>query len=451
MPARLISHTAIGREGIARMLSRETYEAYVAILREELVPALGCTEPIAVAYAAAKAREILGRMPERVSMSCSGNIVKNVKGVMVPNTGGLKGIEAAATAGVVGGDASRRLEVLQSVRPEQYPEIRRLRDSGFCAAELAEGVENLYVRARVFAGPESAEVRIEGSHTNIVYMARNGVPLDASKVESDAPSEAGDETLSALARWAGLLNVRDILEFAGTVDISEIEKVISDQITMNQAISDEGLAHPYGADVGKTLLKCRGDDLRTRAMARPAAGSDARMSGCSLPVVINSGSGNQGMTVSLPVIEYAKAMGASREALYRALVLSNLTAIHQKALIGKLSAYCGAVSAACGSGAGITYLRGGDLERIGDTITNTLANVGGIVCDGAKPSCAAKIASAVDAAIMAQDMAFEGKVFRPGEGLVTEDVEDTIANIGRMGKVGMKGTDEEILRMMTGK
>jgi len=428
------------------MLSEETYRAYVAILRQELVPALGCTEPIAVAYAAAKAKEILGKMPERLILSCSGNIVKNVKGVMVPNTGGLKGLEAAALAGIIAGDPGRGLEVLESVKPEQYPEIRERIAEGVCETRLAEGVENLYIDAQVFAGADSAEVRIEDSHMNIVFAARNG--LETTVSGKRAAGEEDEGKTDALEAGSALLNVRDILEFAKTVDLADVDKVITDQIDMNEAISDEGLAHPYGADVGKTLLKNRGGDLTTRAMARPAAGSDARMSGCSLPVVINSGSGNQGMTASLPVIEYAREMGASRETLYRALVLSNLTAIHQKTLIGKLSAYCGAVSAACGSGAGITFLRGGDYDRICDTITNTLANVGGIVCDGAKPSCAAKIASAVDAAIMAQDMAFDGKVFGPGEGLVTEDVEGTISNIGRMGKVGMKGTDVEILNMM---
>jgi L-cysteine desulfidase len=428
------------------MLTKAKYDAYVAILREELVPALGCTEPIAVAYAAAAARKILGKMPERIEMSCSGNIVKNVKGVKVPNTGGLKGIQAAALAGAVAGDSDRGLEVLESVKPSDYPEITRLLAEGVCTVSLAEGVENLYISARAFADANSSEVRIEDSHTNIVYAARNGSPLDSPM--PNRPSLCASGSKKEHEERASLLDIESILDFALTVELSEVETVLSAQISMNTAISDEGLARPYGADVGKSLLKHRGNDVRTRAAARPAAGSDARMSGCSMPVVINSGSGNQGLTVSLPVIEYAGEMGASRETLLRALIISNLTAIHQKALIGKLSAFCGAVSAACGSGAGIAYLRGGDYERISDTITNTLANVGGIVCDGAKPSCAAKIASAVGAAIMAQDMAFDGKRFSPGEGLVTDTVEGTISNIGRMGKVGMRSTDVEILQMM---
>jgi len=428
------------------MMTKERRDAFTSILREELVPALGCTEPIAIAYAAAVARHILGRMPERMEISCSGNIVKNVKGVKVPNTGGLKGIRAAGIAGLVAGDPDRGLEVLESVRPSDFPEIERLLAEGLCTVSLAEDVENLYILVRATSGADRAEVRIEHSHINVVHAAHNGIPVEKPTSACATRGMAGSK--ESHDRHAALLDVESILEFARTADLSELEPILSAQIVLNTAISDEGLEHPYGADIGKTLLKHRGGDVRTRAAARPAAGSDARMSGCSLPVVINSGSGNQGLTVSLPVVEYAKEMGAPREALLRALVLSNLTAIHQKALIGKLSAFCGAVSAACGSGAGIAYLRGGDYRQICDTITNTLANVGGIVCDGAKPSCAAKIASAVDAAILAQEMAFDRKVFNPGEGLVADTVEGTIANIGRMGKVGMKSTDVEILRMM---
>ena len=385
-------------------------------------------------------------MPSRIELSCSGNIIKNVKGVRVPNTGGLKGIPAAAIAGALAGDADRGLQVLESVGPGDYPEIARLLAEAVCRVFLVEGVENLYIQVQAFAGADSAEVRVEDAHTNIVYAARNGLPFDMPA--SDGSSLCAPEAATRRKEKAASLDIESILDFARSVELPEVESVLEAQISMNTAISEEGLARHYGADVGKSLLKHRGLDLRTRAAARPAAGSDARMSGCSLPVVINSGSGNQGLTVSLPVIEYAKEMGVPRDILLRALVLSNLTAIHQKALIGKLSAFCGAVSAACGSGAGIAFLRGGDYGQICDTITNTLANVGGIVCDGAKSSCAAKIASAVDAAIMAQDMAFDGKTFEAGDGLVTDSVEGTMSNIGRMGKVGMRGTDVEILRMM---
>lgn len=440
------------------MVSENVRSAYSAILNEELVPALGCTEPIAVAYAAARAREILGRMPEGLCVRCSGNIVKNVKGVRVPNTGGLKGIAAAAVAGVVGGDASRRLEVLEGVRPDQLEEVRRLLAGGYCEVSLAEGVENLFIEAEAFDGDDTAVVRIEGSHTNITLASRNGESVRHSVAAPEAgrkPESRGDATAGprveggALASGAGLLNIRDILEYAETADLSDVERVLADQIEMNRAISDEGLNHAWGAQVGKTLLKTRGTDVRVRAAARPAAGSDARMSGCSLPVVINSGSGNQGMTVSLPVVEYALELGVPRERLIRALALSNLVAIRQKIRIGKLSAYCGAVSAACGSGAGIAFLRCGGYREICDTIANTLGNVGGIVCDGAKPSCAAKIATAVEAAVLAQDLAFEGRAFADGEGLVSEDVERTIENIGTLGREGMRETDKVILRIMT--
>ncbi len=426
-------------------MTEKTYAAYLAILKSELVPALGCTEPIAVAYAAANARKLLGEFPERAEIRCSGNIIKNVKGVVVPNTGGLKGINAAAIAGIVGGDPDRGLQALESVESRHHAEIRRLLDRNFSVTGLVEGEDTLFISAKVFAGAHSAEVRIAGSHTNIVRMERDGEALfegtAASVPDDNAPGKHIDRAV---------LNVRGILEFADTVEIGDVETVIASQIEKNLAISDEGLRSHYGADVGKTLLKHDGSGIKTRAKARAAAGSDARMSGCALPVVINSGSGNQGMAVSLPVIEFAEELKAPREKLLRALVLSNLTAIHQKTAIGKLSAYCGAVSAACGSGAGITYLNGGGYAEISATITNTLANVGGIVCDGAKPSCAAKIASAVDAAIMAFYLAGDGKVFSCGEGLVTSDVEMTIANFGRVGREGMRGTDLEILKMMTG-
>jgi L-cysteine desulfidase len=423
------------------MLSEEQSKEYVAVLRAELVPALGCTEPIAVALAAAKAREVLGAMPDRAEISCSGNIVKNVKGVVVPNTGGLKGIEAAALAGIVGGDPSRGLEALESLKPEDLVEVRRLLEKGACSTRLAEGVDALYVAAKLYAGEESAEARISGSHSRISALYRNGICVydaDESSEGTQADAAERDE-----------LTVRGILEFADSVDLAEIEEVLSEQIRLNSAISDEGLAHHYGVDVGATALKNRGDDLRTRASARAAAGSDARMSGCSLPVVINSGSGNQGIAASLPVIEYARGLNLPEERLYRALAVSNLVAIHQKRRIGRLSAYCGAVSAAAGSGAAISYLCGGGYEEVSATIVNTIATIGGMVCDGAKPSCAAKIFQAVDAAILAYDLSASGKVFGPGEGLVKGDVEKTIESVGRMGRVGMKGTDEEILTIMT--
>lgn len=418
------------------------YAAYVEILRRELVPALGCTEPIAVALAGAKAREVLGKRPESVELSCSANILKNVKSVTVPRTGGLKGVEAAALAGIVGGEANRGLEVLEGLGSEDVEEVKRLLEAGICRTELAEGVENLYIAVRVRSGAESAEVFLKDSHTGIFRITKNGKVVYEGGAESEGGAEEGPDY--------GLLGVREILEFAEGVAIEDVREILDKQIRMNGAIAEEGLKHEYGVNVGKLLLARYGKDIWTRAKAAAAAGSDARMGGCALPVVINSGSGNQGMTVSLPVMEYAKELGADEERLYRALVVSNLIAIHQKKHIGKLSAYCGAVSAACGSGAGISYLYGGGYEEICRTITNTIANVGGIICDGAKASCAAKIASAVDAAIMGHYLSFEGRGFKGGDGLVGSDVEGTIGNIGRVGSVGMRGTDVEVIRLMLG-
>lgn len=425
------------------MLGKHVYESYTNILKSELVEALGCTEPIAIAYATAKAKAVLGKEPTRMEVGCSGNIVKNVKGVVVPNTGGLIGIDAAAIAGVIGGNADKGLQVLESVRQEQYSTIKELTHEGFCKVYHLQGVENLYIDAKVFAGDESAEVVIEDSHTNIVKIAKNGETLFENNSSEHCASEGeGDKTL---------LNVKDIIEYAETVDLSILRGLLENQIKVNTAIAEEGIKNNYGVNVGKTLLENYGDDVRIKAKAMAAAGSDARMSGCSMPVVINSGSGNQGITVSLPVIVYARELKVSEEKLLRALIISNLVSIHQKAQIGKLSAYCGAVSAAAGSGAGITYLNGGDYEEISRTIINTIANVGGMVCDGAKPSCAAKISSAVDAAILGYQLSTQGKAFRNGEGLVKKDVEETIKSIGRMGKVGMEGTDTEIIDIMLGK
>jgi L-cysteine desulfidase len=419
-------------------MEKQLYDNYVKILKNELVPALGCTEPIAIAYAAAKAREVLGCFPEQVEMRCSGNIIKNVMGVTVPNSGGLKGIDVAATLGIVGGDASRELEVLESVSQADIEKTKALTAAGYCTCTLQEDVENLYIVATVRAEGHYAQVTIINRHTYITRIVK-----DDEVLYEAACSEASGDYVDK-----SLLNVKDILHFADTVAIEDVKEVLDRQIEMNSAIADEGLIHPYGAQIGRTLLEVYGDDVKIRAKARAAAGSDARMGGCSMPVVINSGSGNQGMTVSLPVIEFAKALFCSQEQLYRALVVSNLVAIHQKKYIGSLSAYCGAVSAACGSGAAITYLYGGDYDAISATIVNTIGNVGGIVCDGAKSSCAAKIASAVDAAIMGHFLGQKKRGFQPGEGIVQEDVEGTIRSMGYIGRVGMKDTDKQILNIM---
>lgn len=419
-------------------MDKKIYDAYVRILKKELVPALGCTEPIAIAYAAAKAAEVLGEFPRHISMRCSGNIIKNVQGVTVPNSNGMRGIEAAATLGVVGGDASRELEVLESVTEEDVKRTGELVREGFCECSLQENVANLYIVARAETDAHYSEVTIINRHTLITRIEKDGEVLYRHDIE-----ETGDGNDDK-----SLLSVRGILEFAGAVELDDIRDVIGRQIACNIAISDEGLQSGYGAEVGRTLIQVYGNDVKARARARAAAGSDARMGGCAMPVVINSGSGNQGMTVSLPVIEFAREWKKSEEELYRALVVSNLIAIHQKKYIGSLSAYCGAVSAACGAGAGIAWLDGGDYEVVSTTIVDTIANVGGIVCDGAKSSCAAKIASSVEAAIMAWSLAKAHHSFQPGEGLVKHDVECTIKNVGYIGRVGMKDTDTQILNIM---
>lgn len=420
-------------------MEKALYDNYVNILKHELVPALGCTEPIAIAFASAKAVQVLGEFPEQIELDCSGNIIKNVKGVTVPNSGGMKGIHAAAILGAVGGDAERELEVLEGILPEHIERTEKLLDEKICTCNLVDGVENLYITARVIKGSHTVEVTIAGHHTNIVKVVKDGEILLDRPVEAESEDAGTDKSK---------LTVKDILEFASQVRMEDIEEVIGRQVELNSAIAQEGLDNNYGAQIGKTLMHVWGKSATTRACARAAAGSDARMGGCSLPVVINSGSGNQGMTVSLPVIVYAEEWEVSREKMYRALVVSNLIAIHQKHYIGSLSAYCGAVSAACGAGAGITYMYGGSYEQVSLTIINTLGNVGGIVCDGAKPSCAAKIASSVDAALMAFHLSIQNRSFLPGEGIIKGDIEETIKSMGYIGRVGMRSTDTEILNVM---
>ena len=415
------------------------YNNYLNILKSELVPALGCTEPIAIAYAAAKARQVLGCFPEHIEMRCSGNIIKNVKGVTVPNSGGLKGIDVAAILGAIGGNADKALEVLEGVTADHIARAKELAAQKMCECLLVEGVANLYIEAKLMAAGHYAEVIIADTHTNIIKIVKDDEVLYEHQEEVKKTEEKIDRSL---------LTVKDILDFANQVKMEDIEEILERQVKMNSVIAQEGLDNNYGAQIGKTLMHTRGKSVATRACARAAAGSDARMGGCSLPVVINSGSGNQGLRVSLPVIAYAQEWEVSKEKMYRSLVVSNLIAIHQKQYIGSLSAYCGAVSAACGAGAGITYMYGGTYEQVSLTIINTLGNVGGIVCDGAKSSCAAKIASSVDAALMAFNLSVRNKSFLPGEGIIKGDVEETIKSMGYIGRVGMKLTDTEILNIM---
>ena len=428
----------------------KVYQAYVRILHEELIPAMGCTEPIAIAYAAAKAREVLGRLPGQVWLGVSNNIIKNVKSVIVPNTGGMKGIEAAAAAGIVGGQAGRALEVISEVTEEQKAEMRRFLESTPIQVEAVDYGQIFDITVRLAAGEETAAVRIAQYHTNIVHIEKNGqVLLDVPVEENGAACghEGGAPAGDGLA-GRDLLTIADILDFADSCDLDDIRPVLDTQIQYNTQISEEGLLGDYGANIGSTMLKFYGDDVRNRAIAKAAAGSDARMSGCELPVVINSGSGNQGITVSVPVIEYAKALAVPKDRLYRALAVSNLIAIHEKSGIGRLSAYCGAVSAGCAAGCGIAYLQGADYEAIAHTLVNALAIVSGIICDGAKPSCAAKIASSVEAGIMGYHMYLNGQQFRAGDGIVTKGVENTIRNVSQLGREGMRETDKEIVKIM---
>ncbi len=418
------------------------YTSYIKILEEELVPAMGCTEPIALAYCAAKARETLGQMPDRVVIGASGSIIKNVKSVIVPNTDHMKGIPAAAAAGIVAGDASRELEVIASVSKEQIASMHQfLKDVPMTVEHVDNGL-TFEIIVTVFKGEEYAKVRIVNYHTNIVLIEKNGKVLLEKPVEGEDESGLTDRSI---------LNIADILDFAESVDVEDIKAVLDRQIQYNTAISEEGLRGDYGSNIGKVLLDTYGDSsVMIRAKAKAAAGSDARMNGCELPVIINSGSGNQGMTTSLPVIEYAKELGVTQEKLYRALAVANLVTIHQKTSIGRLSAFCGAVSAGAGAGAGIAYLQGADADGISHTVANAIATTGGIVCDGAKASCAGKIASAVEAGILGYNMHIRNQDFQPGDGLVGATPEDTIDNIGRLGKEGMKYTNEEIIKIMVG-
>lgn len=423
------------------MLNNELYQTYAEILREELTPAFGCTEPIAVAYCGSLARKILGKLPQKVTVEASGNIIKNVKSVIVPSTDGLKGIPAAAAAGIVAGDPDKVLEVIAEVTDQQKKEIARfLQQAEFEVRSMDEG-QKLDIRITAEAGGESAVVRIAKNHANVVYAAKNGEVL----LQTDC---AGGESTGHKADRS-LLSIENIVAFADQVKPEDVEAVLERQISYNYAIAEEGIRNSWGANVGSVLLDVYGSDVRNRAKAMAAAGSDARMSGCELPVVINSGSGNQGITVSVPVIVYAQELGVDRQTLYRALVVSNLVAVHIKTGIGPLSAFCGAVSAGCAAGCAIAYLMGGRVKEISHTLVNSIAIVSGIVCDGAKPSCAGKIASSVDAGILGYEMYVKGQQFYAEDGIVSKGVEATIQNICRLGAKGMWQTDEEIIRIMT--
>lgn len=419
-----------------------TYRNYVEILRRELVPAMGCTEPIAIAYCAAKARAVLGCLPDKVTIAASGNIIKNVKSVIVPNTGGRKGIEAAAAIGIVAGDEEAGLEVIAHAKDEDKAKLADYMKQTELRVEFAESDHVLDIIVTASKGADTVEVQVVNEHTNIVKITRNDQVLLEKEIVNTVDTGKPDYEC---------LTIENIYDFAMSCDLTDVQEIIDRQIAYNTAIAEEGLKNDYGANIGKTLLKAYGNSVHIRARAKAAAGSDARMNGCELPVVINSGSGNQGMTVSLPVIEYAKELGADKEKLYRALVLANLVTLHEKEGIGRLSAYCGAVSAGAGAGAGIAWLCSGDYKSVIHTIVNALAITSGIVCDGAKASCAAKISAAVDAGILGFEMYRNGQQFYGGDGLVEKGVENTIRNISRLGRIGMKETDKEIISMMIGK
>ncbi|MCQ2551737.1 MAG: L-serine ammonia-lyase, iron-sulfur-dependent, subunit alpha [Clostridia bacterium] len=415
-------------------------EAYLDILNEELRPALGCTEPIAVAFCAAKAKEALGSLPDHVDVYCSGNIIKNVKAVTVPNSNGQKGIEVAAMLGIVGGRADKELEVLNSVTEEDIKLADKLISEKIINVFHEKDVDNLYVRVELSKGTETASCIVKTKHTFVSEIKKNG------KVIFKEKDLIGDSRADK-----SCLNLKDIYNFAKTVDVEKIKPLLKQQVEYNYAIAQVGLKENYGANVGKTLLEVFGEDnVMAKAAATAAAGSDARMNGCALPVVINSGSGNQGIAVSMPLYVYAKEKNVDEENLYRALALANLVSLLQKRYIGDLSAYCGACCAGCSSICGIAFLEGQDYETIGHIIINTASTIGGMVCDGAKSSCAAKIAASVMSGFVAYAQAKNDRSFKPGEGMIVEDIEQTIANFGRMGREGMKSTDEEILQIMLG-
>lgn len=425
------------------MLSSDPrYGNYLKILQEELVPATGCTEPIAIAYGAAKARELLGVLPESVLVEASGNIIKNVKSVVVPNTNSLKGIEAAAAAGIVAGQSDKILEVISEVTPAQRAEIRAYLADHPIVVKPAEGDKVFDILITLRAGNNHVRLRISDYHTHIVFIEKNGeVLFQSGEVLSDSARD--------MLTDRSCLSVEGVLDFASTCNLEDVRALIERQIDYNYAIAEEGMRHSWGANIGSVLKEHYGVGIYSRARYMAAAGSDARMSGCEMPVIIVSGSGNQGITASVPVVEYAKELNVSRDQMVRAVLLSDLLTIHLKTGIGRLSAYCGAVSAGCSAGAAIAYLHGGGFREIAHTLVNSLAIVSGMICDGAKASCAAKISAAVDAGLVGYSMFRSGQQFRGGDGIVTKGVEETIRNIGRLGRLGMRETDREIIRIMT--
>jgi Uncharacterized conserved protein len=415
------------------------FETILQILKEELIPAMGCTEPIAVAYAAASARDALGKMPDRVEAKISSSIIKNVKSVIVPNTSNLKGIAASIAAGIVAGDASQKLEVIANTKPEQQKEIENyMKNIPIVISHLERG-HIFDIVVKVHSGKDSAEVQIMDYHTNIIKITRNGKVLYSKGKQSQKNEERADRSV---------LNMRSIWDFSAIVHPADVEDTIGKQIQYNTAISNEGLKKNYGANVGKLLIKKYGKTAENEAAASAAAGSDARMSGCEMPVIINSGSGNQGLACSMPVITYARESNFSKQKMYRALVISNLTTIYQKSGIGTLSAYCGVISAGIGAAAGISYLKIGTYEAFEKTVSNALGISSGVICDGAKPSCAAKSALAIETGLFGLNMYCSQQNLKPGDGIIGTDANDTVHNVWKIASDGMAETNDEIINVM---
>ena len=415
------------------------YQQYLNILREELRPAMGCTEPIALAYAGAKARQILGVMPDKVRLFVSGNIIKNVKSVVVPNTGGLHGMAAALCAGIVAGNADRELQVISGVPKEAHARIKACMET--LDLDIQPAYSDLVFDIDVFeyAGEDCVRLRIINHHTNIVTIEKNGEKLLDLPICESSEDHLTDKSC---------LSIENIVAFADCLDAEDVRSCVGEQIRCNLEIAEEGLRGDWGANIGSVILRRQGQTVEKKASAWAAAGSDARMSGCEKPVMIVSGSGNQGITASVPVAVFARETGATEEQLLKAVALSDLVTIHQKAGIGRLSAYCGAISAGCGAGAGIAYLQGGDARAVAHTVVNAIAILSGTICDGAKPSCAAKIASAVDAGILGYHMYLEDQQFYGGDGIITKGADKTVHNIGRLAREGMRETDRTILEIM---
>ncbi|AGT43924.1 serine dehydratase subunit alpha family protein [Treponema pedis] len=426
-------------------LDEKTTEKYIQILKEELVPALGCTEPIAIAYTGASLRKIMGGIPDEILIESSGNIIKNAKSVIVPNTGGMKGMEASALIGIIGGNPDKGLEVLADVTSDDVKTAEKYLQKKCTKIQLMDTPATLHIKITGKLNGNTGIAELIHQHTNLVLLKLNDEIILKKSYSPEAAS--GDLTDRSC------LNVKDILEFANTVNLNSIEEPILRQIEYNTRVAQDGLTNSYGVETGKNILKYsqrKGDafSIKIQAEGEVAAASDARMCGCSYPVITNSGSGNQGLAVSVPVIVYAREMGVSKEKLIRSLLISNLLAIHQKTGIGRLSAYCGAVTAGAACAAAVTYMKGGSYDQICGTIKNALGTVSGIVCDGAKQSCASKIAASLDSALFGHELAMDGKYFSGGDGIIKDDIEKTIAGVGVMAAEGMRQTDSVILNVM---